>query len=29
MIKYALFARLEAMPGKETEVQQFLEAGRR
>ena len=28
MIKYALFARLEAKPGKEAEVQQFLEAGR-
>ena len=27
MIKYALFARLEAKPGKEAEVQQFLEAG--
>jgi quinol monooxygenase YgiN len=27
MIKFALFARLEAKPGKEAEVQQFLEAG--
>ncbi len=27
MIKYALFARLEARPGKEAEVRQFLEAG--
>ena len=27
MIKYALFARLEAKPGREAEVQQFLEAG--
>jgi quinol monooxygenase YgiN len=27
MIKLALFARLEAKPGKEAEVQQFLEAG--
>jgi quinol monooxygenase YgiN len=27
MIKYALLARLEARPGKEAEVQQFLEAG--
>jgi quinol monooxygenase YgiN len=27
MIKFALFARLEANPGKEAEVQQFLEAG--
>ena len=27
MIKYALFVRLEAKPGKEAEVQQFLEAG--
>lgn len=27
MIKYALFARLEAKPGKEADVQQFLEAG--
>ncbi len=27
MIKYALFARLEAKPGKEAEVQKFLEAG--
>ncbi|MDT4843022.1 hypothetical protein FQZ97_769400 [compost metagenome] len=27
MIKFALFARLEAKPGKEAAVQQFLEAG--
>lgn len=27
MIKFALFARLEAKPGKEGEVQKFLEAG--
>ncbi len=27
MIKFALFARLEAKPGKEAEVAQFLEAG--
>ena len=27
MIKYALFARLEAKPGKEADVQHFLEAG--
>lgn len=27
MIKFALFARLEAKPGKEAEVQEFLEAG--
>ncbi len=27
MIKYALFARLDAKPGKEAEVQKFLEAG--
>ena len=27
MIKFALFARLEAKPGKEADVQQFLEAG--
>jgi quinol monooxygenase YgiN len=27
MIKYALFARLEAKPGKESEVAKFLEAG--
>ena len=27
MIQYALFARLEAKPGKEAEVQKFLEAG--
>ncbi|MBU1358700.1 MAG: antibiotic biosynthesis monooxygenase [Gammaproteobacteria bacterium] len=27
MIKFALFARLEAKPGKEAEVQQFLETG--
>jgi len=27
MIKLALFARIEAQPGKEAEVQQFLEAG--
>jgi quinol monooxygenase YgiN len=27
MIKFALFARLEAKPGGEAEVQQFLEAG--
>ncbi len=27
MIKYALFARLEAKPGKEAEVRQFLEVG--
>ncbi|WP_028446239.1 putative quinol monooxygenase [Chitinimonas koreensis] len=27
MIKYALFARLEAQPGKEQEVAGFLEAG--
>jgi len=27
MIKLALFARLEALPGKEAEVAQFLEAG--
>ena len=27
MIKLALFARLEAKPGKEAEVRQFLEAG--
>ena len=27
MIKFALFARLEAKPGKESEVQKFLEAG--
>ena len=26
MIKFALFARLEAKPGKETEVAQFLQA---
>lgn len=26
MIKYALFARLEAKPGKEAEVENFLEA---
>lgn len=27
MIKLALFARLEAKPGKEAEVEQFLQAG--
>ncbi|SEJ44120.1 MULTISPECIES: putative quinol monooxygenase [unclassified Variovorax] len=27
MIKYALFARLEAKPGKEGDVEKFLEAG--
>ena len=27
MIKFAMFARLEAKPGKEAEVQQFLETG--
>jgi len=27
MIKFALFARLEAKPGKEAEVEQFLKAG--
>ncbi|SEF30161.1 antibiotic biosynthesis monooxygenase [Variovorax sp. NFACC27] len=27
MIKYALFARLEAKPGKECDVEKFLEAG--
>jgi len=27
MIKHALFVRLEAKPGKETEVAQFLQAG--
>jgi quinol monooxygenase YgiN len=27
MVKYALFARLEAKPGKEDEVAKFLEAG--
>lgn len=27
MIKYALFARLEAKPGKESDVAKFLEAG--
>lgn len=27
MIKYALFARLEAKPGKEGDVAEFLEAG--
>lgn len=27
MIKYALFARLEAKPGKEDDVAKFLEAG--
>ena len=27
MIKFALFARLEAKPGKEGEVEKFLEAG--
>jgi len=27
MIKYALFARLEAKPGKEADVEKFLEAG--
>ncbi len=27
MIKCAVFARLEAKPGKEAEVQQFLDAG--
>ncbi len=27
MLKYAIFARLEARPGKESEVQQFLQAG--
>ena len=27
MIKYALFARLEAKPGKEADVAAFLEAG--
>ncbi|RIX79587.1 putative quinol monooxygenase [Acidovorax cavernicola] len=27
MVKFALFARLEAKPGKEAAVQQFLEAG--
>ena len=27
MIKYALFARLEARPGKEQEVADFLHAG--
>jgi len=27
MIKYALFARLEAKPGKEAEVERFLQAG--
>jgi quinol monooxygenase YgiN len=27
MIKYALFARFEAKPGKESEVAAFLEAG--
>jgi quinol monooxygenase YgiN len=27
MLKYALFARLEAKPGKEAEVAKFLEAG--
>ena len=27
MVKYALFARLEAKPGKEEAVAQFLEAG--
>ena len=27
MIKFALFARLEAKPGKEAEVEKFLEAG--
>ena len=29
MIKYALFARLEAKPGKEDEVAAFLQAGLR
>jgi quinol monooxygenase YgiN len=29
MIKYALFARLEARPGKEDEVEAFLQAGLR
>ena len=27
MIQYALFARLEAKPGKEAEVEQFLQQG--
>jgi len=27
MVKYALFARLEAKPGKEDEVASFLQAG--
>jgi|SRR5687767_10369183 len=27
MLKYALFARLEAKPGKENDVAKFLEAG--
>jgi len=27
MIKYALFVRLEAKPGKESDVEKFLEAG--